>query len=227
MGASVEELEDEIKLLKNEIKTILQDIREYLQTDAENPFSRAPSPPPERKPETTPRSQAAIIPEVEPEDEPAKAPPSRGSNGREPRQELKQERVNDSEVERRNTSVTIREDGKQSGAIDLLTMALLSRWVQSSITKLGKEPTMALVEVYEMMGGVSPLLKRFLNQLVHLASDEEAPKKVTIKDSITALEELDNLFWQNSGNRANAAILSRLLSLSGNGNGNGQEDGHR
>ncbi len=42
MDKTVQELQDEVKVLKNEIKETLTDIREHLLTYAENPFATAP-----------------------------------------------------------------------------------------------------------------------------------------------------------------------------------------
>ena len=100
--------------------------------------------------------------------------------------------------------------GRGNGdGITLLTIAGLSKWVDESTEKIGKERTEVMVEACHMVGHLSPELKDLLVKLVRLAQADETKRgKITTRDYLGVIAQLDNLLGY--GNESEAALLSIL-----------------
>jgi len=93
--------------------------------------------------------------------------------------------------------------------ITLLTIAGLSKWVDESTEKIGKERTEVMVEACHMVGHLSLELKDLLVKLVRLAqADEPKRGKITTRDYLGVIAQLDNLLGY--GSESEAALLSIL-----------------
>jgi hypothetical protein len=100
--------------------------------------------------------------------------------------------------------------GRGNGdGINLLTIAGLSKWVDESTEKIGKERTEVMVEACHMVGHLSLQLKDLLVKLIRLAQvDEPKRGKITTKDYLGVIAQLDNLLGY--GSESEAALLSIL-----------------
>ena len=100
--------------------------------------------------------------------------------------------------------------GRGNGdGITLLTIAGLSKWVDESTEQIGKERTEVMVEACHMVGHLSPELKDLLVKLVRLAQADETKRgKITTKDYLGVIAQLDNLLGY--GSESEAALLSIL-----------------
>ena len=93
--------------------------------------------------------------------------------------------------------------------ITLLTIAGLSKWVDESTDKIGKERTEVMVEACHMVGHLSLELKDLLVKLVRLAQADETKRgKITTRDYLGVIAQLDNLLGY--GSESEAALLSIL-----------------
>jgi len=100
--------------------------------------------------------------------------------------------------------------GRANGdGITLLTIAGLSKWVDESTDKIGKDRTEVMVEACHMVGHVSEELKDLLVKLVRLAQVNEPRKtKITTRDYLGVIAQLDSLLGY--GSESEAALLSIL-----------------
>ena len=93
--------------------------------------------------------------------------------------------------------------------INLLTIAGLSKWVDESTEKIGKERTEVMVEACHMVGHLSLELKDLLVKLVRLAQTDDPKRgKITTRDYLGVIAQLDNLLGY--GSESEAALLSIL-----------------
>ncbi len=281
----VEELQDELKVLKNEIKETLVDIREHLLTYSENPFVTALTPstpgappveanlPPHQPigPSVEPASAANLLANPSASDDP---PEPKVDVANEADGELDEEFEDDTEklldeavdepehdeplkeaagppspppeaeaaaaaVSRRNgpSEPEVNEApgpppawaadasrqrppapaGSDQSA-DLLTVAMLSNWMEEHLRRIGTDKMKEIVEIYASMGGVPQRLQGVLLRLLSL-DQRPAPigKQVTLKDYLRVLAELDSLLWRSRHDRAGAALMSVLLANNNNG----------
>ncbi len=100
------------------------------------------------------------------------------------------------------------DNGNNSG-ISMITIAGLSKWVDESTDKIGKERTEVMVEACHMVGHISPELKELLIKLVRLAQADEPKKgRVNTKDYLGVIAQLDGLLGYS--NESEAALLTIL-----------------
>ena len=93
--------------------------------------------------------------------------------------------------------------------INLITIAGLSRWVDESVEKIGKERTEVMVEACHMVGHMPSELKDLVIRLVRLSQMDEPKKgKVNTRDYLGVIAQLDNLLGYN--NESEAALFSIL-----------------
>ena len=98
-------------------------------------------------------------------------------------------------------------EGGENVYADLAAVAALSRWLGSGVHKVGKQRMEAVVEIYAMLGGLSPGLKDVLCRLLSLDDGEG----LALRDCIAMLIELDSLMWRTRAGRGDAAILSFFM----------------
>jgi hypothetical protein len=95
--------------------------------------------------------------------------------------------------------------------INLITIAGLSRWVDESTEKIGKERAEVMVEACHMVGHMSMELKDLVIRLVRLSQAEEPKKgKINTRDYLGVIAQLDSLLGYS--NESEAALLSILTN---------------
>lgn len=100
--------------------------------------------------------------------------------------------------------------GKGNGNnINLLTIAALSRWVDESTEKIGKERAEVMVEACYLVGHISSDFKDLLIRLVRLSQAEEPKRgRINTQDYLGVIARLDGLLGYNDGSES--ALLSIL-----------------
>ena len=111
---------------------------------------------------------------------------------------------------KRAKQATAHRNGSENGDdINLLTIAGLSKWVDESTDKIGKERTEVMVEACHLVGHLSLELKDLLIRLVRLAQvDEPRKAKITTRDYLGVIAQLDSLLGYS--NESEAALLTIL-----------------
>ena len=109
---------------------------------------------------------------------------------------------------------------KDQGApqVDLVMLATLTPWIESSIQKIGKARVKSVVDLYDSIENVPPQLKEIVHQFIDLGSEQEAlleDNAAILSDSLHVLMELDALLWRSRYDRKGAALLSLLLDHNG------------
>ena len=93
--------------------------------------------------------------------------------------------------------------------INLITVAGLSRWVDESTEKIGRERTEIMVEASHVVGYLPADLKDLLIKIVRLSQVGEPKKgKITTSDYLSVIAQLDSLLGFSS--ESEAALLSIL-----------------
>ena len=105
---------------------------------------------------------------------------------------------------------------------DLVTVAMLSRWLANGVKKVGRQRMEVLVDIYSQLGGFPPTLRDAMMKLLNTDDGDGQ----SMNEGVSLLIEVDNLMQRSLTDKNEAAILS--LFLNGNGkNGNGREVSHR
>ncbi len=221
------ELESQIKLLKNEVKETLLDIRETI-LNYQNPFTTTElSPPVEvikreentvnteligqkapdedvEKPIEQVEKAGVFVPEV-----PVERALEVGGKAKEsqslPKAPSPVSKSEDSSIPLR----PVQADEPRNGTLDLTSIAGLARWADSAINRIGRRRIEAIVEIYRMTGHLSPGLDEVLLQLTQLADAEEPEGRITMRECIVVLVQLESLLGR--GGRSETALLSLLL----------------
>ena len=103
-----------------------------------------------------------------------------------------------------------RDDGAPG---ELLTMFTLAPWLDEGISRIGRKRLKAIVEVYATTGGVSQQLKEGLLQMISLDNSVDGGRgKVSIRECLRQLGELDNLLWRHRVDPQGAALLALVRS---------------
>lgn len=288
MPKSLEDLENEMRVLKNEVQQALLDIREFLLTYVENPFGpgvpRGQSPSagtlsslsqganglaageqPEVKPATeAPRSDAPPPqasagasaggspppvgagapakgapggqsislnvqstsggPSVFPghrDDGPAGTSDERprsprpGQGEREGQAPQRQEEALQGEEKWEAPGQEDREPPER--APDLATLALLAPWVEDGLRRVGRPALEKVVNLYNDLGGVAPVVKKTVAHLLALSGDgaDNASAKPSLRQCVRLLADLDALLHRARRDMAGAALLMTYLSNEG------------
>lgn len=107
-------------------------------------------------------------------------------------------------------------------SVDLMTVAMLSRWLANGVKKVGRQRMEVLVDIYSQLGGFPAPLR---DTMMKLLNTDEGDGQ-SMHEGVSLLIELDNLVQRSLTDKNEAAVLS--LFLNGNGkNGNGKEAFHR
>ncbi len=98
--------------------------------------------------------------------------------------------------------------------IDLPTLAILTPWLSTAITTVGRENLEKLVEIYDVARNMPPRLKQAVLLLIELHGDctpdcTESGEQL-LRDSISLLIELDSLLLRHRTGTLESAILSLL-----------------
>ena len=261
----VEEIQDELKVLKNEIKETLIDVREHLLTYSENPFASSTAPPLSAEPPLAapvPEPVADLPPpqdppELEPDDEeeldealdgeldddadgeldepkpqkseplvtearsPSPAAPAAAPIAEEPM--LNGTATPEANVASRPPGPppawaanaarpTATTPGGSDQSSDLLTVAMLSGWMEEHLDRIGTDKLKEIVEIYASMGGMPEGLLEVVVRLLSLDHRPAPAAQVTLKDYLRILAELDSFLFRSRHDRAGAALMSVLLA---------------
>ena len=96
---------------------------------------------------------------------------------------------------------------------ELLTLFTLAPWLDDGISRIGRKRLKAIVEVYATTGGLSPQLKEGLLQMINMDNSVDGGRgKVSIRECLRSLGELDNLLWRNRLDPQGAARLALVLN---------------
>jgi hypothetical protein len=105
-----------------------------------------------------------------------------------------------------------------NGNINLLTIAALSRWVDESTEKIGKERAEVMVEACHLVGHISNEFKDLLIRLVRLSQADEPKKgRINTQDYLGVIARLDGLLGYNNGSES--SLLSILTDNKESHNG--------
>jgi len=218
MTKKVQQLEDEVKLLKNEVHQTLLDIKESLASGAA--YQQPPSSPVPAEPPTTPPKFEVPVQEEEPA-------PRVERREREEEPEMSQAEVRTEEkmdyvpsfvehrVPREEPGPSRRKaDGDgDSRRIDLATLATLGNWADRSARRIGRERVEAILDVYQVTGYLPQNLKEVLLRLLALDNAPVNEEEISLRDCITVLLELNGIVIGHS--RTEAAMLSLLVNANG------------
>ena len=253
----VEEIQDELKVLKNEIKETLIDVREHLLTYSENPFASSTAPPLSAEP-----PQAAPVPEPVADLPPPQDPLELEPDDEEELDEALDEELDEPKPQESEPLVTearspspaaqaaapIAEEPMLNGTAppvanvasrppgpppawaanaarptatppggsdqssDLLTVAMLSGWMEEHLDRIGTDKLKEIVEIYASMGGMPEGLLEVVVRLLSLDHRPAPAAQVTLKDYLRILAELDSFLFRSRHDRAGAALMSVLLA---------------
>jgi hypothetical protein len=195
----VEQLENEMKILKSEIQAVLLDLREsYLA--GENPFD--------------PGSMVNILSpsvktsKITAEGDVIKEEPVGETGIDEKLKSAAAQAVEEVKKARRSEIITepqIRRAGEEP-ALGMVTA--LIHWVIESTKQLGQEGTKAVVEISELMGNVSPEIKAILFKLLSLSPSGQ-PGEITTERFLSSLLKLTEMTGKCT--TAEAALISMIL----------------
>lgn len=230
LNDKVNQLEDEIKVLKNEVQAVLLDLRE-IYLNRENPFNPGLSPvvsqPPlgdkeeqdgaaagesqESEQVEEPANELELTNEPEPAEEPESAHKqepiaSEETAHEEVKREWQPEIEPRSRFKSKETSVGFNEK------IGLTTMAELAQWVGEAVKQFGYERTESILDIYEVMGYLTPDLKNILVKFISPIPNEYSGK-VTTRDCLASIVKLGSLL--GSDNKSEAALLYILCQENG------------
>ena len=202
MTDKIELLENEVAVLKNEIRQVLVDIRDNLLTNYQNPFSHV---------DLSSLARAEDAPKVQHVTVEHLAGPGQGAAQQTAPASPAQPDGHGQDTARpaqpAPTGQSAAAEGSGNVYADLAAVAALSRWLGSGVHRVGKQRMEALVEIYAMLGGLSPSLKDVLCRLLSLDDGEG----LALRDCIAMLIELDSLMWRTRAGRGDAAILSFFM----------------
>ena len=98
-------------------------------------------------------------------------------------------------------------NGDHSGQIDLATISSLADWVADVVKRLGSERAQSILDISEMVGFLDLELKDVLTRFIY-ATPGEYEGKVTTRDYLTSLKELDSILGKAT--KFEIALLSIL-----------------
>lgn len=199
----IEVVEKELKVLKNEIKAVLLDIREHY-LNYQNPFAHGGASPGNDSESPLDESPEERVQSVElGGDEP---PPKVEELGSE---ETKAEELAPTSPAN-SPDETRRQNSRDKSKVDLITIAGLTQWVDQATVRIGKERAEALVEVGYTMGRLSSGFREVLVKLVRLSPVEHANGRVTARDYLAVLVQLEGFLGRST--QPEIALLSILAN---------------
>jgi hypothetical protein len=220
----ITKLENEIKVLKNEVQAVLLDLREsYLNMG--NPFNSVADPatiqpivintnnPP--RPEET----AAVNHKSDPVRLEGKPFPESKVQPDPDLESARREIQTVSDANPVHKSTSDKQDDlptHKNGKLDILTVAGLVNWVEEATQKLGKERSIAVLEMSQAMGYLADETKPIMVNLIGLAEDSTIVHIPRHKIFLDALIKLNRLL--SHGNLEQIA-MELLIMESGETNG--------
>ena len=220
MEQRIQELEEELKLLKNQIKAVLLDIKENLANGEWQGLSSRwgyEAAGQTKEPSDQQPVELHSTPEVTQELSPASTVTvNSGEPVRQPTAPVppfsRSEPV--SLPQAAHSSVNTNSSGYPNGQPDLLTVVMLGQWLDRAVASVGKNETEKIVEMYDITGNLPVQMKQTLLLLVDSYGKNGESTRRSNKNSIgltsySLLMEMDSLLRYR--NRAlEAAVLSLL-----------------
>ncbi|MBI2910845.1 MAG: hypothetical protein HYY05_01790 [Chloroflexi bacterium] len=191
----LQELEDEVKLLKNEIKQTLLDIQEHLLTmPAASPGASPPLPPPgDAAPATQPPASAdSTSPEWAAEPEPGEPEPASASIATS-REAASLDKTESPAGLPPNGTPPGPANGSTVTSPDLRTVARLTQWVGSTVSAIGQERMSAILELFELLEQIPEPISRALLGFARLEAGSVEGGPTARGESLAALLELNGL----------------------------------
>lgn len=197
----IEVVEEDVKVLKNEIKAVLLDIREHY-LNYQNPFAHGGASPGNGSDLPLDESPEERVQSIKlGGDEPPPKVEELGS-GEPKAEDLTPTRPANSPDETR------RQISRDKSKVDLITIAGLTQWVDQATVRIGKERVETLVEIGYTMGRLSSGFREVLVRLVRLSPAKHANGRVTAKDYLAVLVQLESFLGRST--QPEIALLSIL-----------------
>jgi len=197
----ITKLENEIKVLKNEVQAVLLDLREsYLNMG--NPFNTVADPttiqPIVINTNSRPHTEetAAVNHKSDPVRLEGKPLPESKEQPDADLESTRREMQTVSEVNAVHKSTTdklVDFSAPKNGKLDILTVAGLVNWVEEATQKLGKERSIAVLEMSQAMGYLAEGIKPIVVNLIELSEDspiEHIPRHKVFLDALIKLNRL-------------------------------------
>jgi len=93
------------------------------------------------------------------------------------------------------------------GQLERAVIVGLAGWVDSSVRKLGRERTRAIIEIAAKAGYLAPEVRDILVQLLDLSHEETLPQQVEMREALVTFFKLDRILGHNT----EAAVALSLL----------------
>jgi hypothetical protein len=215
----ITKLENEIKVLKNEVQAVLLDLRESC-LNMENPFNSIDNPTTIQPIVITDRTSASLPHPERAATENHKTEPSK-SEGKPP-SESPVPLVSETELPRKkkqtvsNSYPVLKSTPEKpidlltpnDGKLDILTVAGLVNWAEESSQKLGKERSIAVLEMSQAMGNITEETKAIVVKLIGLAPDSTIENQPRPKAFLGSLMKLNRLLSQDKLGEIALELLS-------------------
>lgn len=112
------------------------------------------------------------------------------------------------EIEKEEESDQSAIPASPAGDVDIVTLATFSRWLNSGMSRLGKERMQEIIEVSAAMGGISSTMRDILLRLLLMDNGQG----YIVKESLAVLIDLENILNQNKKSKDGAAVLSLFMT---------------
>jgi hypothetical protein len=211
-------LENEIKVLKNEVQAVLLDLREsYL--NMENPFNSDAGPAAvqpivitERTSNSRPQPEPAAAASHKPEPgksevKPAPENPVAFAPEETSRREI-QTAANSNPGFRSTLGKATDIPNRRNDKLDILMVAGLVSWVEDSTEKLGKERSLSVLEMSQVMGYLSGEIKPIMVKLIELTPESTVELSSRTKTYLESLMKLNRLLSQDKLDEIALELLS-------------------
>lgn len=220
MDRKIEELQDDVKVLKNEIKQTLVDVRDYLLTNADEPLPSNPAQQDIPGPGAETHRPAAVT-------EAIMVPPDRtdGHDGVRtpappPVADVTREAPSDTNgllagktngATPHPTNGSTPHPGSGATASLMVTVATLAAWLEDGLRSIGGTRLRTIVELHASHGRLPGQFKDVLLQLISLETCEKAREEVPLQECLRVLAELENVASRSRSDPDGAAVLSMIL----------------
>jgi len=199
----IKALEEDFKVLKNQIKAVLLDIKEQLATGTINVQPGAFSTGAVNAATPQEESEVKVVPLTE-----------AGTKEQDFGASIDEGSMDMESMLNRNEATKVASRNPDSeGRVDLLTVSVLSQWLQRAATSVSKAHICKLVEIYEITGNLPPRMKQVILLLADLynnGNQSGLDETVPAAESVQLLIELDSLLRYRTG-ALESVVLSMLL----------------
>ena len=103
------------------------------------------------------------------------------------------------------------EDEDLDGPFELTTVAMLTRWVSNGVEVVGRRKMETIVEMYQMMGNMSPRTKETIVRLIRLSDANDPKGTVSTTACVPILMQLNVILGDRQQQTIDPTLLSMLL----------------